>query len=59
MHHDICPPLEGAVLLTAVENGSAGTVSRRSKMAAHNRPMTVEYQTHKIEQVSFKKTHVL
>jgi hypothetical protein len=24
-------------LLTAVENGGAGTVSRRSKMAAHNR----------------------
>ena len=25
------------VVLTAVENGGAGTVSRRSKMAAHNR----------------------
>lgn len=26
-----------AILLTAVENGGAGAVSRRSKMAAHNR----------------------
>ena len=28
---------EGFQVLTAVENGGAGTVSRRSKMAAHNR----------------------
>ena len=29
--------LEDLEVLTAVENGGAGTVSRRSKMAAHNR----------------------
>jgi len=29
-------------LLTAVENGGAGTVSRRSKMAAHNRAVLCE-----------------
>ena len=31
-----------ALLLTAVENGGAGTVSRRSKMAAHNRAVLCE-----------------
>jgi hypothetical protein len=31
-----------APLLTAVENGGAGTVSRRSKMAAHNRAVLWE-----------------
>jgi hypothetical protein len=31
-------PLQGdSMVLTAVGNGGAGTVSRRSKMAAHNR----------------------
>ena len=30
------------MLLTAVENGGAGTVSRRSKMAAHNRAVLCE-----------------
>jgi len=29
-------------LLTAVENGGAGAVSRRSKMAAHNRAVLCE-----------------
>ena len=29
-------------MLTAVENGGAGTVSRRSKMAAHNRAVLWE-----------------
>jgi len=29
-------------VLTAVENGGAGTVSRRSKMAAHNRAVLCE-----------------
>jgi hypothetical protein len=29
-------------MLTAVENGGAGTVSRRSKMAAHNRAVLCE-----------------
>ena len=31
-----------AAVLTAVENGGAGTVSRRSKMAAHNRAVLCE-----------------
>ncbi len=33
---------ETAGVLTAVENGGAGTVSRRSKMAAHNRAVLCE-----------------
>ena len=39
-----CTPEKLAVarVLTAVENGGAGTVSRRSKMAAHNRAVLCE-----------------